>query len=131
MERPADLTGLCYIHIARGSGEDRESCFWCGTCYTCKSKHRRTEQLLSHVENNAVLQRSTVFSTPSPTPLHRSWIVWTVFVGKGMLSKLNSTLALTSYLLCDLLWRTDKLQFNLSGKSHRSYPPLLTYDLFL
>jgi len=75
----------------------------------------------------SVLQRVSVFSTP----LQGSWLVWTVFMGRCMLSKLNSTLTLATYLLGDLLQSNDNLQFILSVECHLPCTYLLIHYLFL
>lgn len=84
-----------------------------------------TTEELNNFCHMSVLQMVTVFSTA----LHRSWLVWTVFTGRDMLSQLNS--ALTTYLLGDVLQSTDNLQFILSSEHHLPCPFLLFHYLFL
>jgi len=52
-------------------------------------------------------------------------------MGRCMLSKLNSTLTLATYLLGDLLQSNDNLQFILSVECHLPCTYLLIHYLFL
>lgn len=69
----ASWSHRCLLH-SWAFGKERESWFWCGTCYTCKPKYRRTEKLLSHVERNICAAKGHCTSL---TPLCGSWL-WTV-----------------------------------------------------